>query len=400
MKISRSLIPVNWVSLLLLQLAVLFGLCGSAHLEAARFSILDFGATANDETDDTPAVVKTLQACAAAGGGEVFVPTGTYLISRQGAESPILEVSSNTTLLGEGTASVLKFDPKVNQSNFWRMLGNGSEDCRNVTIRDLHLDGSNTFESYEPGKTPEQNHGLFFYKPKGVIENVTVHDCLIENFSGDCIGLGPGCRNMTVRNVSVRNFIRQGIQLAGGNGARDYLVTGCQDLEGNVKPGGSTIHVEHARGLKNVIISNNRCRNSILAGGVDGIIIRDNTISGRLVGNNDTNAIVQGNIIHGGELASPVIQFGYAKGLMIKDNIITSDHEKASGIYVWGASRYNTTPSQNVSITGNSIEVAGRGVYLNGVEDGLVKNNLIKKTDPKLRVVIQRAERIDYVEKP
>ncbi len=397
---TKILSALQLCSCLKLWLVAVLILSVSNDAHAARFSILDFGATADDKSDDTHAVVKTLNACAAAGGGEVFVPAGTFLISRQDAESPILEVSSNTTLLGEGTTSILKFAPKVNQSNFWRMLGAGAEDCRNVTIRDLHLDGSNAFKSYEPGKTPEQNHGVFFYKTEGVIENITIRDCLIENFSGDCIGLGPGCRNMTVRDVSVRNFIRQGIQMAGGNGARDYLVTGCQDLEGNVNPGGSTIHVEHARGLKNVIISNNRCRNSILAGGVDGIIIRDNTISGRLVGNNDTNIIVQGNIIRGGDHASSVMQLGYANGLIIKDNIIIGAHDEAGGIYVWGASRYNKTPSQNVTITGNIIQVGGRGIFLNGVEDGMVSNNLIKNTEAKQRVVIQRAERVDYETEP
>ena len=85
----------------MLRLAVLLVLCGAADVHAARFSIQDYGATANDQSDDTVAVLKTLKACEAAGGGEVFVPAGTYVVSRQGAESPILEVPSNTTLLLE-----------------------------------------------------------------------------------------------------------------------------------------------------------------------------------------------------------------------------------------------------------------------------------------------------------
>lgn len=394
MKTAGSLTPKSKTWFLLLTAFALI-LLGTSPVSAARFNITDYDATADDEVDDTAAILRTLQACAAVGGGEVFVPAGTFIISRQGAESPILEVPSNTTLRGEGAASILKFDPKVNQSNFWRMLGASSQDCRNVTIRDLHLDGSNTFTSYEPGKTPEQNHGIFFYRREGVIENVTVRDCLIENFSGDCIGLGPGCRNMTIRNVTVRNFVRQGIQMAGGNGARDYLVTGCQDLEGDVRAGGSTIHVEHARGLKNVIITDNRCRKSILAGGVDGIIIRDNMISGRLVGNGNFNAIVQGNLVRGGERAGYVVQLGFADGLLLKDNIISTSHAESGGLYVWGASRYNPSPSQNVTVTGNVIRVPGRGVFLNGVHDALIRNNLIKNEDAKQKIVVQRAERID-----
>ncbi len=367
----------------------------TSNVLAARYNIEDYGATANDEVDDTLAIRKALSACEEAGGGEVFVPAGIYRVARQGSESPILEIPSNTTLFGEGGASILKFDPGVNKSNFWRMLGAGPTGCRNVTIRNLHLDGSNTFLSYEPGKTPEHNQGVFFYNKEAVIENVTIRDCLVENFSGDCIGIAIGCRNITIRDVSLRNFVRQGIQMAGGNGARDYLVTGCQDLEGDVESGGSTIHVEHANGLKGVQITNNRCRRSILAGGVDGIIIRDNIIQGRLVGNGNSKAIVAGNVIHGrDDLKTFVVQFGYSNGLILKDNIVIGAHEAAGGIYVWGSSRYNPDPSRDVVIAGNLIRVSGNGILLNGVEHGRIFGNLFSPVDAKTNIVQKRSENI------
>ncbi|MCA9115967.1 MAG: right-handed parallel beta-helix repeat-containing protein [Planctomycetaceae bacterium] len=367
----------------------------SGTVQAARFNIEDYGATAGDQTDDTAAISKALQACGAAGGGTVHVPAGVWLVSRQGSESPILELPSNTTLSGEGTASILKFDPAVNQTNFWRMLGNGADGCRNVVVRDLHLDGSNTFRSYEPGKTPEHNHGIFLHSEKGVIENITIRDCLIENFSGDGVGLSLGCRHITVRDVALRNFVRQGIQMAGGNGARDYLVTGCQDLAGEVQPGGSTIHVEHARGLKNVIISGNRCRHSILAGGVDGITIQDNVINGRLVGNGNSNFLVQGNVIRGHDAAGFVVQLGFADGLILKDNIVSSSHAEAGGLYVWGTSRYNPAPSRDVLISGNLVRVGGRGILLNGVDGGRVHDNRIRTGDMQQQVVLQRTEDVE-----
>ena len=216
-------------------LAAFLGLLAPALVARAEVNVRDFGATPDDGTDDTKAIVAALAACAKAGGGSVYVPAGTYLVSRQGKENPVLEVPSNTTVRGDGAASVLKFDPRVNQSNFWRMIGASQTDARNVTIRDLHLDGSNEHLKYEPGM-PEQDHGVFFGRQDGKIENVTVRDCLVENFGGDCVSISMGCRNVTVRDVAVRNFLRQGIQLAGDARARDYLVTGCQDLEGNVTP--------------------------------------------------------------------------------------------------------------------------------------------------------------------
>jgi polygalacturonase len=177
-------------------------------LSAATFNIVDYGATPNDDSDDTVAVGTALAACGAAGGGTVFVPAGKFIISRQGAESPILAVPSNTILTGEGAASTLHFPERASDSNFWRMLGHGPEGARNIVIRDLHLDGGNTHPAYVKG-VPEHNHGIFLYAKGAIVENVVIENLLVENFSGDCVAIGYGCRNITVRDVAMRNFLRQ-----------------------------------------------------------------------------------------------------------------------------------------------------------------------------------------------
>ena len=45
------------------------------------FNVKNFGATGNGTTDDTAAIQATINACIAAGGGIIFCPAGTYLIS-------------------------------------------------------------------------------------------------------------------------------------------------------------------------------------------------------------------------------------------------------------------------------------------------------------------------------
>jgi hypothetical protein len=368
-------------------------LAAPGALTAAVFNIVEYGATPNDDADDTAAVSKALAACDKAGGGTVFVPAGDFQITRQGAESPILVVPSNTTLAGEGAASILRFPKRASESNFWRMLGNGPEGAKNVVIRDLHLDGGNTHTSYGKG-VPEHNHGIFLYAKEAAIENVVVERMLIENFSGDCVAIGQGCRNMTIRDVAMRNFLRQGIQMAGGNGARDYLVTGCHDLEHSINPGGSTIHVEHARGLQNVQIIANRCRNSILAGGVDGMVIRDNTVAGRIEGNGNTNLVVAGNIVRGkSDSTRALMQFGYADGLIVRDNIVRAAPETAQvGLYVWGTSKYNPDPSRNVAVSGNLITAGDDGISLNGVRGATVGGNRVDVPEGKKPVTLSRAE--------
>jgi hypothetical protein len=379
----RALLVIVVVSTGILSAEIL-----SAEIQSAsgkEFDITEFGATANDHTDDTSAIEDALTACGQAGGGTVVVPTGTFILSRRNAESPILEVPPNTTVRGEGTASTLKFAAGVNESNFWRMIGAPvAGGTKNVVIRDLHLDGSNTHPKYDKGKTPEHNAGLWFYNKDHVIENVTVLNVFAENFSGDCMAFSYNCRSITIRDCTLRNFIRQGIQMGGSPGSRDYLVTGCRDLEHSVQPGGSTIHVEHARGLKNVIIENNQCRKSILAGGVDGMIIRGNTVTGKIVGNSNTNLLICDNIVRSGGQSVAVVQIGYTKGLTIRGNIVTGADSNPTGIYVWGNSRYNDQPGENVIISDNQITASEHAISLNGARNVRISDNILMAAHPLL----------------
>lgn len=368
-RLGRPSISMKTTTLLLLVML-------STVAPAAVFDITRHGATPDDATDDTPAIRAALKACGEAGGGEVLVPKGVFIVARQKSETPILSIPSKTTVRGEGDGSVLRFDAKVNNSNFWRMLGS-TEAVSDITIRDLRLDGANTHTAYVAGTTPEQNHGVFFYSRTGRIERVTVRDCLIENFSGDCVSFSQGCRGFVIESIRVRNFLRQGVQMGGGKGDGGHLVTGCRDLEHTVKPGGTTIHVEHAEGGKDFRIEKNICHKSLLAGGgAEALVVRENEIHGRIEGNNIRSGLFENNTLHGaGERA--LMQFGYADGLVLRGNKIHAAGLRGPGIYVWGASRYNPAPSQNVVIENNTLELAGQPISLNGVKHITVRGNRI-----------------------
>lgn len=366
---------------------------------AEEFNVVDYGATPNDDADDTTAIQSALDACAEAGGGTVYIPRGTYIISRQASESPILQMESNTTVKGDGPVSVLKFDPGVNTTNFWRIIGARRGKIQHVTIRDLALDGSNTHPEYT-GEY-EQNHGIFFYAQREGewIEHITIANVLAENFSGDAIHVGKGCKSVVIRNVSLRDHLRQGIQLAGGNGARDYLVTECVGLENSVKPAGSTIHVEHADGLTNVIISDNYCPHSLLATGVDGLIIRGNLVKRRIRVFDNRNLIIEGNFVDGRDITGgknrPLIEIGYTDGAVIANNSVESNMDGLIGINVYGMTNRRDTPSRHVIVSNNLVRVHGPGIVIDGVEDSRIEGNLCFTEGQDYPIKVSRSLHID-----
>lgn len=65
----------------LLLAITIVSICAIAHAEspAAPFSVRGFGAVGDGTSLDTAAVQKTIDACAAAGGGTVYFPAGDYL---------------------------------------------------------------------------------------------------------------------------------------------------------------------------------------------------------------------------------------------------------------------------------------------------------------------------------
>lgn len=68
---------------------------------AALFNVLDFGAKGDGVTDDTQAIQKAIDAAYKAGGGEVFLPQGTYILNGPNSDGGCLTLKSKVTLNGE-----------------------------------------------------------------------------------------------------------------------------------------------------------------------------------------------------------------------------------------------------------------------------------------------------------
>lgn len=71
-------------------------------ITGAWFNVLDFGAVGDGTTNDTVAIQNCVNAAVAAGGGAVFLPTGTYKIT-----SAISVISPKISIYGEGAEATV-----------------------------------------------------------------------------------------------------------------------------------------------------------------------------------------------------------------------------------------------------------------------------------------------------
>src|SRR6202042_3185244 len=72
------------------------------------YNVKSYGALGNNSNDDTAAVQATINTASTAGGGIVYFPPGTYLVSTS------IAPASNVTLLGTGVTSVIAVLPSSN----------------------------------------------------------------------------------------------------------------------------------------------------------------------------------------------------------------------------------------------------------------------------------------------
>src|SRR5882757_9991306 len=99
-------------------LALLFSAAPQSHFSTAAvtaesnvFNVKTFGATGDGKTLDTPAINKTIDAAAAAGGGTVYFPAGNYLSVSIHLKSNIaLYLDQGSTIVAADTAPGVTYD--------------------------------------------------------------------------------------------------------------------------------------------------------------------------------------------------------------------------------------------------------------------------------------------------
>ena len=350
-------------------------------------SILDFYANgvSGVKVDPTGVVNSTLGIQAAINASNrVYVPSGTYL-------TDTLTLRSNTYLVGEGGASILKQNTVTSASYGTLHADSGASGTfvSNIIVRDLQVlgqVGSLGFSEFQ-----------YLVSLNGV-ENVLIDRCWITGFLGDGVYIGSGTsagierhnKNVTIRDCvidGVNNDNRNGVSVIDGDGV---LIEGnhfknCtrSNMPGaiDVEPNGDLFSV-----VRNITVSNNRFTNCTGYGGLINFIVGAAAFTTppcnfSAIGNTASNASTSFLVF-----SPQVADRGVPINLVMAQNTYNGsgrpfDFSRPSGGFIDGVSitgntfKYgysallaftNTETAKNVTIANNVFNAVAGGIALNG----------------------------------
>lgn len=275
----------------------------------ATFNVLDYGAVGNGIVNDRDAIQAALDAAYEAGGGIVYIPAGVYAIDGGGATRTYagLQVRDNVTIAGDGMGQTVIKAMDGNSVGFTGLIRTPvGEDTRNVTIRDLTLDGNrdNTtgkvdgfFCGTEPGSL-EQCSDITLLRVEAMNcsgYGIDPHEQTIRMWIEDCVSHGNGLDGFTLDfliDSTIRNNVAYDNDRHGFN-----VVTQTQNtvLEGNIAYDNGSAGIIVQRGSFDVPSPHDiKIIGGEVYGNLDGILLKmsnDIEITGVHVYENDREGI-------------------------------------------------------------------------------------------------------------
>ena len=373
------------------------------------FSVKWYGAKGDGISNDRESIRLTFDMTKRIGGGNVFLPKGTYVVSRRDkAPFSIIDVYSNTKVSGEGMdKTVVKLDPN-DMKNFRRIffIGSKSEITENVEVSDMTIDMENPFKTYPPPASfghDAQSAAIICYSDSFDVRNVHIHDLVVQNVPGDVIIVSTNSKNITIERIYQKNYLRQGISIGGTKGVDSITVRHIYDLpftNGVVKYGNS-IRTEPYAVVKNVSYTFSDILD-FSASGIDGLLIDSvvtrsgsvNTchdVSNFLIRNNVLNSklqiapvgpgVVEKNELKKGILVTSVGKGGFRdmSGIVIRKNYIIDTSSAFTNVRV--------TQVNGVGVYDNTIKVNADAIVFSNAKSGKVMNNRIWVNNPSYYAV-------------
>lgn len=155
----------------------------SANLKSVSISVKSLGASGDGITDDRIFIQLAVDSVHRAGGGTVYFPAGTYLITapNKGYWQPQIKIYSNISLLGEGIdKSIIKL---ADDQDKWDAIFSG-DDISEFSVIGLTIDlngDKNPLIMPTDDPTPGNYHSPFYFANA---RNIKFKRCRITNLSG------------------------------------------------------------------------------------------------------------------------------------------------------------------------------------------------------------------------
>lgn len=362
------------------------------------YNVQNFGAKGDGVTDDTAAIQNAIDAAAAAGGGQVYVPPGTYIVS--GGEEPsdgCLMLQSNVYMYGDGMGvSNIKVADGSDTKITGVIRSAYGEETHDFGLSNLTIDGN---RANTTGKIDGWFNG-FIPGQEGYDSNVTLDGVEIK----DCSGYGFDPHEQTV-NMVIKNSVSHGNGLDGfvadflsnstfennvayNNDRHGFnVVTSTHDfsLINNVAydNGGGGIVVQ--RGSENIPSPSNITISGgeVYGNGAEGVLIKlssDVTLSGvdihdngsagvRIYGSNNVDVIdnTLNNNSQGSAAPEIIIQsYDDTQGVSGKyfngsDNTVQGNTITGSDLSTYGVAERNEDGTDRNAVIGNTIGHTSKG---------------------------------------
>jgi len=205
------------------------------------FNVRDFGATGIKEDLAQEAIQKAVDACAAAGGGTVFIPPGQYT-------SGTIHLRSHVRLFVEAGATVYSLHDKSRFDKDALLYG---EDLADVTIEgrgvfdgggayDRRLKGDHEDDFIRPNQVEMEKLGLplmrSFPKPDRTGKMVLLVRCTDVRIAGVSFVDSPSwtmhpvqCERLVIDGVAIRTSLADGVWADGidPDGCKDVHISNC-----------------------------------------------------------------------------------------------------------------------------------------------------------------------------